>query len=60
MNAGNANLLNAVTMIIMSIWGYKVGGSPTALGRLCVASLLVALRPCCCATRYCFGRYRSA
>ena len=41
MNAGNANLLNAVTMIIMSIWGYKAGGSPTALIPLGFGAILL-------------------
>ena len=31
MNVGNANLLNAVTLIGMGFWGYKSSGSNTAL-----------------------------
>lgn len=30
MNVGNANLLNAVTLIGMGLWGYKATGSNTA------------------------------
>ena len=41
MNAGNANLLNAVTLIAMSIWGYKAGGSPTALIPLGFGAILL-------------------
>jgi len=41
MNAGNANLLNAVMLIAMSIWGYKSGGSPTALIPLGFGAILV-------------------
>lgn len=31
MNVGNANLLNALTLIGMGIWGFKTTGSNTAL-----------------------------
>jgi uncharacterized membrane protein (UPF0136 family) len=31
MSAGNANLINAITLIGMGMWGYKVTNSPTAL-----------------------------
>ncbi len=31
MSVGNANLFNALTLIIMGMWGYKVTNSPTAL-----------------------------
>jgi len=41
MNAGNANLLNAVMLIVMSIWGYKAGGSPTALIPLGFGAILL-------------------
>jgi len=41
MNAGNANLLNAVMLIAMSIWGYKAGGSPTALIPLGFGAILL-------------------
>lgn len=41
MNAGNANLLNAVMLIAMSIWGYKSGGSPTALIPLGFGAILL-------------------
>jgi len=41
MNPGNANLLNAVMLIAMSIWGYKAGGSPTALIPLAFGAVLI-------------------
>ncbi len=41
MNAGNANLLNAIMLIAMSIWGYKSGGSPTALIPLGFGAILL-------------------
>ncbi len=31
MNVGNANLLNATTLIALGIWGFKSSGSNTAL-----------------------------
>ncbi len=41
MNAGNANLLNAVVLIGMSVWGYKSGGAPTALIPLVFGAILL-------------------
>lgn len=41
MNPGNANLLNAIMLIAMSIWGYKAGGSPTALIPLAFGAILI-------------------
>ncbi len=41
MNAGNANLLNAVVLIGMSVWGYKTGGSNTALIPLLFGAVLL-------------------
>jgi len=40
MNAANANLLNAVTLILMSIWGWKASGSHTALIPLAFGAIL--------------------
>jgi len=40
MNAANANLLNATTLILMSIWGYKATGSHTALIPLAFGAIL--------------------
>ena len=31
MSAGNANLINALCLIIMGMWGWKISGSNTAL-----------------------------
>lgn len=43
MNAGNANVLNAVTLIAMSIWGWKETGSNTALIPLIFGVILIVL-----------------
>lgn len=41
MNAGNANLLNAVCLIAMSVWGYKATGSGTAFIPLGFGAILL-------------------
>mgnify|MGYP000102732544 CR=1 FL=1 len=41
MNAGNANLLNAVCLIGMSIWGYNATGSYTALIPMVFGAILL-------------------
>ena len=43
MNVGNANLLNAVTLIGMGFWGYKVSGSNTALIPVAFGIILLVL-----------------
>ena len=43
MNAGNANLLNAVTLIGMGIWGFKASGSNTALIPVIFGVILLVL-----------------
>lgn len=43
MNPGNANLLNGVTLIAMSIWGWRSTGSNTALIPLIFGVILVVL-----------------
>jgi len=43
MNVGNANLLNAITLIGMGFWGYKVSGSNTALIPLAFGVILLVL-----------------
>jgi len=41
MNAGNANLLNAIMLIAMSAWGYQATNSPTALIPLVFGAILI-------------------
>lgn len=41
MNAGNANLLNAVCLIAMSVWGFKATGSNTALIPMVFGAILL-------------------
>lgn len=41
MNVGNANLLNAVTLIAMSVWGWQATGSNTALIPLVFGCILL-------------------
>lgn len=43
MNPGNANVLNAITLIGMSIWGWKASGSNTALIPLIFGVILIVL-----------------
>ena len=43
MNVGNANLLNAITLIGLGLWGYKSTGSNTALIPVLFGVLLLVL-----------------
>lgn len=43
MSVGNANLFNALTLVIMGMWGYKVTNSPTALIPVFVGALLLVM-----------------
>ena len=43
MNVGNANLLNAVTLVGLGFWGYKVSGSNTALIPVAFGIILLVL-----------------
>ena len=43
MNVGNANLLNAVTLIGMGFWGFKASGSNTALIPVIFGVILLVL-----------------
>lgn len=41
LSAGNANLLNAVTLIGMGIWGYQATNSPTAFIPVAFGAILL-------------------